>query len=143
LLNLLITECLAKESEEPMANQINDSVVLNAFKENMGLKNESDLALLVGSTATKVELINRDEEALSIDERIAIILRVIGKDHLQNCIRINRVMNCPVCVPPGGRIFFRDSKIRDFHHEPVEKHQSFRLIDLISGISENFIKKAL
>jgi len=86
LLNLLITECLAKESEEPMANQINDSVVLNAFKENVGLKNESDLALLVDSTATKVELINRNEETLSIDERIAIILRVIGKDHLQNCI---------------------------------------------------------
>ena len=87
LFDLLIDECLAQDPEIlKIINQINDSVIIKAFSECMGIEKESEVALLLGSTSERIGQVTRDEEKLNLDEVIALILLVIGKNDLRQCI---------------------------------------------------------
>ena len=74
----MIDECLAQDPEIlKIINQINDSVIIKAFSECMGIEKESEVALLLGSTSERSGQVTRDEEKLNLDEVIALILPLI------------------------------------------------------------------
>ena len=87
LFDCLISGCLYNFSRQlPVGRQISDLVTLNTLKEGWGLNNELEVALLTGSSAERIESINCGKERLNVDERIAIILQIIGGINLQNHI---------------------------------------------------------